>query len=1424
MDQVAQADVELRRNGLGDMAVLHDHLISYITFLLDLEDVVRLSCCSRILHVFACEEPLWLGLCLKLHEGVVEYKANWRQTALATYSAKAVPPEAVEAAGRPLPPLPGLSSLFLYKRWYRCHVDLTSFLPPPGAATMDRVDAAAMSPGEFVRQYDRPGLPVLLGGLTDGWPVSAWSLPALSASFPSALFKVSKPHGGRALMTLPAYVDYMARQADEEPLYVFDATFAESAPGMRKLYDVPHVFAQDYYSELQGARPHYRWLVLGPARSGASWHVDPALTSAWNALLSGRKRWALYPPHVRPPGVVLDDDGNGEEAHPADDCLTSLQWFLEVYPALPPELRPIELLQNPGDVVFVPGGWWHCVLNLETSVAVTQNYVGEANLGRVVRYMADGSAAYHQHPLSYYDPRVEAATWVDKYPHLPIQDQDQDSDQEEGEGEEGEGEEEVGLAAAEEQQRQQQQQASQRRQRRRQPQRQRQRQADAVAGQEGVGPGLDEGGAKAAKRARREEQPPAPIRAEAENGHVVRGLYFRSLVGGAGGGGRVGQVTSSDAGDVDVDGGAGAGAGAGGGGGSGDLSSRSGQVVEGVGRSSGNVCGGGAAAANGQLAARLDSGGHDGGGGEDISDGEVWAGLGVLWPGELEYAEVAVWRRERILGRWLRRLWLSQPATRPVIQDCLFKHLHGGFWREVLRVIARQQSSRVGAGGSAAATADGANGSVGVISMSDSSGGGSGVGISSGGCLQPLEPTALELIPLMGADAIVFLYGSTAIKIFAHEVPAMRGLMCALEARVPQLLLPRKTAATNQPFAEAAAAAADGGAAAATRAGAAAASDLAVAAVPAAPAAAAAAAGHLPLPQPLAWGAVAAALTPRSRCQSRGEASGEDGQEEEGEPGPPPPQQQQQHLLYVVQQQLQGSLVLQELLDQDTDPERGQEQGQALALARHKLTAVAEALGDLLGAMHATAAADAADAAAAAAPAPEAPLPAAAPQSVEEWDAVVRHRAVWHDRSHSIWVSELGCVSSAPDTDDDADDDEAVGASPAPAAAPAAPAMTAAPAAPAMTAGGGAGASADPGAGANVAAAACGASRSGAAGAKGNASAWPCEVPLKSRWWPFVQHLRQRRRRLLRDLPGLSLPAWVKDQLPAYLPEDPAQLLGFRPAAAGAAAEAAAEASGTSSVAAACVAASDGPGVPPLLLHGDVTAHNVIISQQQQQQQQRPPSPPQGPGFLGTVADDAALNAAAAAAGAGGATAAGSSRGAGGDADGGSDGGGGGVAGCWRPQLSLVDFSDGGHGDPLYELLPVLGSCLRCDAAAAARFWDSYRAHVDPRAAWPRRRLQAPSAPPPRDGDGTEELQLSYCAMCYCLLHEEAELLLDRVWKATEEPAAAAAAATAATAAAVAVPQRTLAGLAVRLWGFLDEGREGREGNGGGAAAGGEGR
>lgn len=54
-----------------------------------------------------------------------------------------------------------------------------------------------------------------------------------------------------------------------------------------------------------------------------------------------------------------------------------------------PSLRNkmLEGICETGQVFYVPSGWWHLVVNLESSIAVTQNFVSPANLPGVLYFL-----------------------------------------------------------------------------------------------------------------------------------------------------------------------------------------------------------------------------------------------------------------------------------------------------------------------------------------------------------------------------------------------------------------------------------------------------------------------------------------------------------------------------------------------------------------------------------------------------------------------------------------------------------------------------------------------------------------------------------------------------------------------------------------------------------------------------------------------------------------------------------------------------------------------------------------------------------------------------------------------------------------------------------------------------------------------------
>jgi histone arginine demethylase JMJD6 len=253
------------------------------------------------------------------------------------------------------------------------------------------LDGNTLSFAEFSHCIEKRNVPCVIKHLLRHWPaMKTWtsSEALLRDCVPQEYgCKVGSDDDGYAVRLKYKYFHRYIHDAsqgaqDDSPLYIFDSGMLQET-GMTKDYIVPHVFSEDLLKYAgEDRRPPYRWICVGGARSGTSIHVDPLGTSAWNALIVGHKRWALFPPGSVPKSVLKPKDVN-----------SAVRWFDRVWPATQEAAweaqgypKPIEVVQRPGEVVFVPSGWWHVVLNLDFTVAVTHNFCSTSNFAEVFRH------------------------------------------------------------------------------------------------------------------------------------------------------------------------------------------------------------------------------------------------------------------------------------------------------------------------------------------------------------------------------------------------------------------------------------------------------------------------------------------------------------------------------------------------------------------------------------------------------------------------------------------------------------------------------------------------------------------------------------------------------------------------------------------------------------------------------------------------------------------------------------------------------------------------------------------------------------------------------------------------------------------------------------------------------------------------------
>jgi hypothetical protein len=167
-------------------------------------------------------------------------------------------------------------------------------------------------------------------------------------------------------MDLSEYIESVMTQRKDyggDTLYLFDrGEFMKEAKGLKN-----HVVLESTPFKLMSDDALY--IAIGAAYSGTQFHHH---ADGWNLQIYGKKHWLMYPPQKMPP------------IHYPSIYVGIGRWFDTILPKLEEDEKPMVCTSGPGDVIYVPDGWYHATVNLGESVGVAgQKTNGESELQKL---------------------------------------------------------------------------------------------------------------------------------------------------------------------------------------------------------------------------------------------------------------------------------------------------------------------------------------------------------------------------------------------------------------------------------------------------------------------------------------------------------------------------------------------------------------------------------------------------------------------------------------------------------------------------------------------------------------------------------------------------------------------------------------------------------------------------------------------------------------------------------------------------------------------------------------------------------------------------------------------------------------------------------------------------------------------------------
>ena len=230
-----------------------------------------------------------------------------------------------------------------------------------------------ISQQEFLENYYATNTPLVLTGMARDWPaMSKWTPDYIKANYGDVEVEVqlnreSNPDyeieiaKHKQTMNLGTYTDWVTQGGMTNDFYMVANNGNLDRPELKGLFDDIQILPEFFNPEDCKGRVFF-W--FGPAGTITPLHHD--CMNIMMAHIYGRKRWRLINPIYTP--LLYNHIGVFSQIDLENPDITKFPLFKEV--------QVSEVVLSPGEILFVPVGWWHQVKGLDVTLSVSQtNFV-----------------------------------------------------------------------------------------------------------------------------------------------------------------------------------------------------------------------------------------------------------------------------------------------------------------------------------------------------------------------------------------------------------------------------------------------------------------------------------------------------------------------------------------------------------------------------------------------------------------------------------------------------------------------------------------------------------------------------------------------------------------------------------------------------------------------------------------------------------------------------------------------------------------------------------------------------------------------------------------------------------------------------------------------------------------------------------------